>query len=124
MGSFSEAHRLVDASSVDSLRPRILPLSRKIASELTVAAVLAPLAVSDLGAMFEDVVYSTDASDSHGAITSTGIPAHHVAIWRACRSKGAYSRLKTPFESLMIRLGLREEGDEVENEDEHSWIAC
>ena len=120
MGIFSAVHRVVDASEVDASNPRLLPLSRKVANELTVAAVLAPLAVSNLAAIFEDKIYSTDASDTHGAITSAHLPKEQVGhFWRACKSKGAYSRLKTPLETVLLRLGVSEEG--LEEDEDHQY---
>ena len=118
MGIFSAVHRVVEAADVDAAHPRLVPLSRQVANELTIAAVLAPLAVSNLAAVFEDTIFSTDASDTHGAITSAPLPEEFVGhFWRACKSKGAYSRLKTPLEMVLLRLGISEEG--LEEEDEH-----
>ncbi|CAK9006222.1 unnamed protein product [Durusdinium trenchii] len=116
MGIFSAAHGVVQADEVDSAHPRLVPLSRKVANEFVIASVLAPLAVSDLAARFEDKIYSTDASDSRGAITSAPLDPVHVGhLWRACKSKGAYSRLKTPLEMVLLRLGVSEEG--IEEDD-------
>ena len=121
MGVFFDVRKVVDASQIDGVRPRMIPLSRRVANELVIAAALAPLAVTDLGALFEEKVFATDASDTHGAIASVWLPTTQVEqLWRSCRTKGAYSRLRTPFENLMLRLGASEEGidDEEPQKDD------
>ena len=111
----SKAHGLVDVWCVDSACPRLVPMPRAVANEMVLLSVLAPLMVSDLGAPFMDEVFSTDASDSMGAITSTAVPKQVVQrLSRSARTKGAYAGLKTPFELVMGRLGLQEEVDHQE----------
>eukprot|EP00972_Heterocapsa_arctica_P007077 1033871-Heterocapsa_arctica.AAC.1 len=46
----------------------LLPLPRRAASELLVAAVLAPLAVTNLRAPVSPILWATDASPSAGAV--------------------------------------------------------
>ena len=55
MGIFAVAQS-VDASQVDGMHPKTVPLSRRVANELVIASVLAPLAVSDLGPLFDKKV--------------------------------------------------------------------
>lgn len=113
MSLLSASHRLVDAGAIDSNYPKLVPLPRSVADELVVLAALAPLAVADLGADFASEIFATDASENKGAIVSAECPRNMVEVlWRSCRSKGAYTRLRTPYESLLQRLGLREEGAE------------
>ena len=110
MSIFTAAHRLVDAALVESEHPRIVRLPRSVADELTVMSVLALLAVADVGALFEGRVFATDASEEKGAITSANVPITVVEkLWRSCKTKGAYSRLKTQHEILLDRLGIRDE---------------
>ncbi|CAK9013493.1 Uncharacterized protein SCF082_LOCUS11952, partial [Durusdinium trenchii] len=110
MSIFTAAHRLVDAALVESEHPRIARLPRSVADELTVMSVLALLAVADVGALFEGRVFATDASEEKGAITSANVPITVVEkLWRSCKTKGAYSRLKTQHEILLDRLGIRDE---------------
>lgn len=111
MSVLAHAHGLVDANRVDSNHPRLLPLPRRVVDELVLLAVLAPLAVADLGASFMDEIYSTDASEFKGASTvAECTTALSELLWRSGRCKGAYTRLKTPHEAMLQRLGLREEG--------------
>ena len=110
MAVLNESFKLVDSSSVDSSKPRIVPLPRSVANELTLLALLCPLAVSDLCAKAHPEVFSTDASNSTGAICRSPISVDFAQIlWRVSRSKGAYTRLLTPFESLVKKLGMLEE---------------
>ena len=110
MSILAESRSLVDAGKIDSAHPRLVQLPRPVANEMVMLAVLAPLMVADLGAVFDDQVYSTDASDSKGAITSTVVPENiAMKLWRSGRSKGAYTRLKTAYELLIERLGMHED---------------
>ena len=110
MSIFTATHRLVDAALVESEHPRIVRLPRSVADELTVMSVLALLAVADVGALFEGRVFATDASEEKGAITSANVPITVVEkLWRSRKTKGAYSRLKTQYEILLDRLGIRDE---------------
>lgn len=119
MSVLARSHSLVDACSTNSSNPRLVPLPRRVANELVVLSALAPLLVSDLAAPFSQEVFSTDASDVKGAITSTTVsPSLVQTIWKSGRSKGAYTRLKTDYEQLTERLGLREDTG-IEEEEDH-----
>lgn len=72
----------------------LVPLSRKVAEELVMCAVLAPLMLSDIAVGFEDMVYATDASESRGAICSSFLGSDIAfMLSKICRTKGAYTRL-------------------------------
>ena len=110
MSVLQESFKLVDSNAIDASKPKLVPLPRSVANELTILALLVPFAVSDLCAQAHHEVFATDASLSLGAICSAevDIPVAQ-AFWRVSRSKGAYTRLLTPFESLAKRLGTFEE---------------
>lgn len=110
MSVLEESFKLVDSNAIDASKPKLVPLPRSVANELTILALLVPFAVSDLCAQAHHEVFATDASLSLGAICSAevDIPVAQ-AFWRVSRSKGAYTRLLTPFESLAKRLGTFEE---------------
>ena len=106
MSILDRTFHAVDQSSFDCNCPKLVPLSRKVANELVLLSVLAPLAVSDLGAGYIDKIFCSDASMSKGAICSTKVSRQVAqALWRSCRSKGSYTRLLTPEECLLKRLG-------------------
>ena len=64
---------------------------------------MVPLAVADIGAVFEERIFATDASDSKGTITMTRVPSYvSAALRRSCKTKGDYTRLKTNYEISWI----------------------
>ena len=110
MSLLNESFRLVDASKTDPMKPCLVSLSRAVANELLLVALLSPLAIFDLASQYLPEIFSTDASLSKGAICQAPINVDFArVIWRTSRSKGAYHRLLTPFESLANHLGVREE---------------
>ena len=94
MSVLQHSFSLVQNDSVSELHPRLLPLPRRIADELVLLAVLAPLAVSNLGADFMEEVFATDASSTMGAVVS-GPCSRRTSrmLFVSCKSKGAYTRL-------------------------------
>ncbi|CAJ1398946.1 unnamed protein product [Effrenium voratum] len=83
---------------------KVVALPRPVAQELTLLAVLAPLAVSDLSATFGSTIYATDASDTKGGIVSAPCPVEaQRAMWRIDGRKGGYSRLLAKEEALLAR---------------------
>lgn len=93
MGILNEAFALVD--STDELQDNALvPLPRRVAQELVLCAVLAPLMMSDIAVEVDEMMYATDASESKGAICSAFLGSELVRVLsRTCRTKGAYTRL-------------------------------
>lgn len=109
MGILQESFRLVNANEINPQRPVLVPLARKVAEELTLLAVLAPLSCSELHAEYMDEVFCSDASMTHGAFCRARISSEvSQMLWRCSRTKGAYTRLQTPAECLLDRLGIRE----------------
>ena len=110
MSVLNKAFRLVNASEVDASSPRLVRLPRAVVTELTLLAVLCPLAVSDLAAVFHPEVFCTDASLEKGAICSAPIESSLArTLWRSSRSKGAFHRLLPPAEALARRLSMTDE---------------
>ena len=110
MSVLGASFRLVDSSAICPLKPRLVKLTREVANELTVLALLVCMAVSDLRAEASPWVFATDASMKKGAICKATIDKEFSKIlWRTSRSKGAYHRLLTPLQALSRRLELLEE---------------
>ena len=110
MSVLGAAFRLVDSSAICPLKPRLVRLTREVANELTVLALLVCMAVSDLRAEASPWVFATDASMKKGAICKAKIDKDFSKVlWRTSRSKGAYHRLLTPLQDLSRRLELLEE---------------
>ena len=113
---FDKAYKVVDTKTFDANTPKVVPLSRKVANELVLAAVLHPLMMTDLGCRYHDRVFATDASSKKGAICSCPVsPCFSEVLWKTSKSKGSYTRLLTPAEELLLRLGIKEEEDHVDN---------
>ena len=113
---FDSAFRLVSSSEFDPNHPRLVSLPRPVANELVLASILHPLMMTDIGAKYHDRVFATDASSKKGAVCSAPITQQMSEIlWKTSKSKGSYSRLMSPAEELLHRLGIREEIEQEEN---------
>lgn len=109
---FNHAYNLVSTSSYNPNRPRVVGLSRLVANELVLAAVLHPLMMTDIGCKYHDRVFATDASSAKGAICSCPVsPLLSEVLWKTSKTKGSYTRLLSPSEVLLRRLGIKEELD-------------
>ncbi len=107
-----ESFRLVDTSAYDPNCPKVIPLTRAVACELTLIACLVPLMLTEVSAPLCPDVFATDASCDMGAICVTTPPIDVVEVlWKACKSKGSYTRLLSPVEVLLKRLDSFEEVD-------------
>ncbi len=109
MGLLATSFDLVDMDSYSSGHARAINLPRKVAEELTLAAVLCPLMVADVSTPLHEEVFATDASESRGADLSAPIdPTINEALFKTFKTKGAYTRLQTAEETCAQRLGLAE----------------
>ena len=110
MAIMQDCFRVVDMETFDRDKPKLVKLTRRVAGELVLLSVLAPLAMSDIAVPFSDEIYCTDASISHGAILKAKLkPEIAEVLWKTTKSKGAYSRLLTPLEATLRHLGELEE---------------
>jgi len=110
MSVLQESFTVVSMPEYNRELPKVVPLPRKVADELTLLCALMPLMVTELNAPFHDRVYCTDASLDKGAVLEADIsPKLSQVLWKASRSKGAYSRLLSPVEVVLKRLGALEE---------------
>ena len=110
MSILQESFGVVNMLEYDRDNPKLVPLTRKVAEELVLLSVLAPLAMTDLAVPFSTDLYCTDASNTKGAILKTSIsPNVAEVLWKSARTKGAYSRLLSPVEAVLRHLGELEE---------------
>ena len=111
MSVLQNAFHLVNAMEFNPSNPQLVKLTRPVATELTLLAALAPLCTADISVDFAKEIFATDASLSKGAIVGCEIDRElHEVLWRTCRSKGGYSKLLTPGQTVLARtLGLEEE---------------
>lgn len=110
MSLLQDVFYVVDLQKFDRNSPKIIPMSRAVACELTLLAVLMPLAFTDLAAPFDPMIYCTDASQFRGAALSAHVGEKiSEVLWKTSRSKGAYSRLLSPSEVMLKHLGELDE---------------
>ena len=94
MSILDKSFGLVDAASTDPDCPKLVPLTRGVANELVLLAVLMPLLCADLSADYHSEVFCSDASDEKGAFCSAMIDRRiHEILWKSSKSKGAYTRI-------------------------------
>jgi len=92
----------------------MVALSARQKTELSLAAVLAPLGEINLAAPFDSAVYAMDASPSHGAVCSTAV-GEYVArtLWQTAERRGGYTRLETRARSALRSMGRLPPEDEL-----------
>ena len=84
----------------------VVVLSDKARVELQLAAILAPLAMTNLRSEVLPCAYALDASPSAGAYTRTPLPLSVAeAFWRFGERKGGYSKLESLPRCLLRRKG-------------------
>lgn len=113
MSLLSQAYKLAPMDQVDKNYPKLCRLSRAVAQELVLLAVLAPLITCDLAAKMDDVVYASDASEAKGAYVFCPQKEDVVrALWRTGRRKTSYVRLLRREEALVRKLDVDKEEHE------------
>lgn len=110
MSVLQHSFNLVQNEKVSEAAPKMVPLPRKVAGELVLLSVLAPLICSNIGASFLDKVFASDASNELGAVVSAPLEENLMrTIFNGCKSKGAYTRLDTFTKVLCREVGEEEE---------------
>ncbi|CAE7219683.1 unnamed protein product [Symbiodinium microadriaticum] len=105
MSVFGRVFRFVEASAVVPEHPKMLPLPRRVADELVLAAALSHVLVSDMSASWASEVFATDSSDCKGAIVSAPVgPEVTAALWRACPKAAGSARLLSKEEAVLRRV--------------------
>ena len=116
MGLFNKVFQLVDATHIDPNDPKLVALPRTVANELVLAAVLAPLIVSELSAPWHEKIFCSDASQTRGAYCSAQVGAELCEVlWKTSKNKGGYSRLLSPVEVALRRANVLEETQNFED---------
>ncbi|CAE7242937.1 unnamed protein product [Symbiodinium sp. CCMP2592] len=101
---FQHAYRLFPSSSLDPGSPKIVPLPRRVAMELQLISVLAPLAATDVSVPYLPRLFATDSSEAKGAIVSAPISRELCqSLWLCSDRKGAYSRLSSRTQGILQR---------------------
>ncbi|CAE7515547.1 unnamed protein product, partial [Symbiodinium necroappetens] len=117
-GLFSLGRSEVPSTPGSALRP----LSRKIAGELQLLAVLAPVILTNLSAAPASRVFASDASNAKGAFCSAAIGREEsLRVWLASESKGHAVRLCEVKSSEAATPGL---GDRPVEAEPKKPLAC
>ena len=107
MAVFQKAFALCPASCSSAEASQVTSLPRSVADEFALAAALAPLAVSDLAACWDDRVFATDSSEEGAAIVCTPVSQSTTAlIWRSSDKKGASTKLLSRAQAAVRKLDL------------------
>ena len=115
MSILQRSFSLVDMGQFDVAVPKLVRFSRPIVTELVLLSVLTPLIVTDIAVDFAQELYATDASMHKGAILRCPISrAVSETLWKSCRSKGGYSKLLSPTQSILSRAMDYEEEDPLD----------
>ena len=115
MGLFMAAYGLVDVGNYSLSVARTMTLPRKVAEEITLAAVLCPLMVADISTPFHSQIFATDASEQRGAVLSAPVdPTVNEALYKSFKTKGSYTRLQSPDKFLSQRLWITEPEEDQE----------
>ena len=110
MSVLFHSHTFVDTSAIDAARPRVVPLPRRVAQELTLLGILAPLMVADLSAAIQNKVFTSDSSGPKGAVAETSVPDRIARVlWRTGSKKGGYAKLLSKIEALAQKLEVGRE---------------
>ena len=121
MSLLQQCFHMVDMAVFDRDMPKLIRMPRKVCDELTLAACLMPLAMSDIAIPFSQEVFCTDASNAKRAILKTTVSKDvSEALYKCCKTKGAYSRLLTPLEQALKGVDALEE--EMPNGTDVSFI--
>ena len=112
----AEAYRVANlAATVPAKSREPLRLSRRLAQELVLCAVLSPIAATDLTAKQSEEVYATDASLARGAACRCVLPLHAArSLWQNGDRRGAYSRLEEGPQVLLKAAGLAPCAEDVD----------
>ena len=117
MSILDRVFHLVDINAYNPSSPKLVKLPRPVVNELALLSVLAPLMVADLAVDFADKLFATDASLNKGAIVGCHVERKVAEIlWRSCRSKGGYSKLLSPGQSVLSRCLDFEEAEPMKAE--------
>lgn len=118
MSVLQEAFHVVDQNAFDASRPKLVHLTRKVATELVLLAVLMPLAVSDIAAPLDRKIYCTDASLHKGAILEADVDEKLLRVlYRTSISKGAYTKMLSGRSSVLKSHDWRFEEEPYEEDD-------
>lgn len=94
MSIVQHSFSLVPNDCVAKDHAKLISLPRRVATELVLLSVLAPLIKTDISTPYCSELFATDASSTRGAVVSTEVSGDvYEALFRRCKNKGSYTRL-------------------------------
>ena len=109
---FSEIFSFV--GEVTDAEHEVVRLPHSVRRELWMAAILAPLMVSNMAATFMEDIVCSDASPFGEGAASARVPKSLVTeLWRHRERRGGYTRVMTQWAVQLRLAGLKEEATEV-----------
>ena len=105
MSILTKSYHLCPSDQINQDEPRLFKLTRRVAEELLLLSIFAPLMTVDLSVQVDDTAYATDSSDAKGAYF-----ARHVgcevsrALWRSGRKRGGFARMLNRKEALIRKI--------------------
>ena len=107
MSILQHSFNVVPNIEVSEKHAKLVPLHRKVATELLLVSILAPLIKADISVPYCDELFATDASLDRGAVVSTKVSEDvYEALYRCCKNKGSYTRLLTKEEQVFNQVGF------------------
>ena len=107
MSVLQHSFNLVPSIEVSDKHAKLVPLPRKVATELLLVSVLAPLIKTDISVPYCNELFATDASLDRGAVVATEVSEDvYEALYRCCKNKGSYTRLLTKEEQVYSQVGF------------------
>ena len=105
MSILQHAFSLVPSDNIAKDHAKLVALPRRVATELVLLSVLAPLIKTDIGVPYASELFATDASSSRGAVVATEVSSDvYEALFRCCKNKGSYTRLLSGEEQVFSQL--------------------
>ena len=107
MSILQHSFGLVPSIEVSDKHAKLVPLPRRVATELLLVSILAPLIKTDISVPYCNELFATDASSNRGAVVSTEVPEDvYEALFRCCKNKGSYTRLLSKEEQVFCQVGF------------------
>ena len=107
MSILQHAFSLVPSDDIAKDHAKLVALPRRVATELVLLSVLAPLMKTDIGVPYASELFATDASSTRGAVVATEVSYDvYEALFRCCKNKGSYTRLLSGEEQVYSQFGF------------------
>ncbi|CAK9052664.1 Uncharacterized protein (Fragment), partial [Durusdinium trenchii] len=108
----------IPLSEVSQDSPKVIRLSRGMAQELIMLAVLCPFLATDISTHVQEQCYATDSSDAKGAVVSCKVPRNIArALVRTGRKKTTYTKMLAKHEAVLKKIDIDFEEADIPNDE-------